>query len=89
MIYHKKDSKYANIHSVNSLYFIADKVNGFIEEKKGNKCLHLAFTDNKNEILKTYAELWNGIKNLIEKIHNKLGEYEKDCMKIKFNSEDN
>ena len=29
----KEDSKYVNIHCVNPLYFIADKVDGFIEEK--------------------------------------------------------
>ena len=27
------------------------------------------------EVLKTYAELWNGIKNLIEKIENSPVEY--------------
>ena len=30
-----KDSKYVNIHSVNPLYFIVNKVDRFIEEKKG------------------------------------------------------
>ena len=33
----KKDSKYVNIHSVNSLYFIVDEVDGFIEEKERDK----------------------------------------------------
>ena len=28
----KKDSKYVNIHSVNPLYFIVDKLDGSIEE---------------------------------------------------------
>ena len=36
-----------------------------------------------------YAKLWDGIKNSIEKVNNKLGEYGKDFMKIKFNSDDN
>ena len=35
-----------------------------------------------------YTKLWDGIKNSIEKVNNKLGEYEKDFMKIKFNSDD-
>ena len=35
-----------------------------------------------------YIELWDGIKNSIEKINNKSGEYGKDFMKIKFNSGD-
>ena len=35
-----------------------------------------------------YIELWDGIKNSIEKANNKIGEYGKDFMKIKFNSDD-
>ena len=31
--------------------------------------------------------MWDGIENSIEKINNKLGEYEKDFMKVKFNSD--
>ena len=38
---------------------------------------------------KKYAEIWGGIKNQIEKINgSKSGEYGKDYMKIKFNSDD-
>ena len=66
----KKDSKYVNIHIADPLYFIFDKVDGFIEEKDGN----FASTNNNKEVLKKYAELWNGFKNLIEKIDNKPGE---------------
>ena len=35
-----------------------------------------------------YTELWDVIKSSIEKINNKSGEYGKDFMKIKFNSND-
>ena len=58
----KNDSKYVNIHSVNPFYFIVDKVDGFIEEKKGNKYLNFAFTDNNTEVLKKYAELRFGME---------------------------
>ena len=34
------------------------------------------------------TELWDGIRNFIEKINNISGEYGKDFMKIKFNSDD-
>ena len=85
----KKDSEYVNIHSVNLLYLIINKVDGFIEEREGSKYLNLEFTDNKKEVLKKYAELWNRIKNLIEKIDHKPGKNGKDYMKIKFNSDDN
>ena len=32
-----KDFDYVNIHSVNPLYFIIDKVDGYIEESSRNK----------------------------------------------------
>ena len=40
-------------------------------------------------MLEKYAELWNKIKSVIKKINDKSGKYEKDYMKIKFNSDDN
>ena len=86
-IQNKKD-KY-EINSVNSLYLLVPEIDGFTDEKEGNKYLSIAFTDSNNEILKKYAEVWSGIKNQIKKINNgKLGEYEKDYMKMKFNSDD-
>ena len=42
-----------------------------------------------DEVLKKYKEILGGIKSCIEKINNnKFGEYEKDYMKITFNSDD-
>ena len=38
---------------------------------------------------KKYWKLWNGIKKLIKTIDDKPGEYGKDFMKIKHNSDDN
>ena len=39
---------------------------------------------------KKYTELWNGIKNEIETTNGvKNGEYSKDFMKIKFDTDDN
>ena len=41
-------------------------------------------------MFKRYADVWSGIKGQVEKINNvQVGEYEKDCMKIQFNSDDN
>ena len=34
-----KDLDYVNIHSVNPLYLMFDKVDGYIDEKNGNKYL--------------------------------------------------
>ena len=51
--------------------------------------MNIAFTDSNNELLKEYAEVWSGIKNQIKKINDGgSGEYGKDYMKIKFNSDD-
>ena len=43
--------------------------------------------DKNKEVLTKYTKLWD--ENSIEKVNNKLGEYGKDFMKIKFNSDDN
>ena len=74
---------------VNPLYLIVYEVDGFIEEKEGSKYLNIALTDGYSEVLKKYAEIWSGIKYQIKKTNgSKLGEYAKDYMKIKFNSDD-
>ena len=76
------------ISSVNSLYLLVDKINGFIEEKEGNKYLNIAFTDSNSEVLKKYTEVWSGIKDQITKINNgKLRVFGKDYLKIKFHSD--
>ena len=36
-----------------------------------------------------YTTFWDGIENFIKKVNNKPGEYRKDFLKIKFNSDDN
>ena len=77
------------INSVNPLYLLIHRITGFIEEKEGIKYLNIASADSNSEVLKEYEEVWSGIKNCIKKINDgKLGEYEKDYMKIKFSSDD-
>ena len=57
--------------------------------KKKEKYLNIAFTDNNDKVLKKYKEVLTGIKSCIKKINSsKSGEYEKDYMKIRFNSND-
>ena len=86
----KKIDDCDNIHSVNPLYLIIGKVDGFIEEKNGSKYLVFDFTDKNKEVLAKYTELWDGIKNEIETINGgKEGEYGKDFMKIKFDTDYN
>ena len=90
----KRISDYENINNVYSVYLIIDKAEGYIEcnsigETNRNKYLTFASTEKNKEVLKKYRELWNGIKYLIECNSIKAGEYEKDFMKIKFNSDVN
>ena len=85
-----KDSNYVKIKSVNPLYLIISEVDGYIKEKNGNKYFTFNSADKNKEVLKKYTELWNGIKNEIETINgSKEGEYGKDFMKIKFDTDDN
>ena len=79
-----------NIDSVNPFYLLIAELNGFIAEKEGNKYLNISVKHNNNDVLIKYAEVWGGIKDQIKKINNGLvGEYDKDYMKIKFDSGDN
>ena len=79
-----------NINSVNPLYLLIVELDGFIEEIEGSIYLNIALTDSNEDVLIRYTEVWEGIKEQIEKINNGLvGEYGKDYKKIKFNSDDN
>ena len=65
------------------MYLLIYEIDGFIEEKGGNKYLNIAFTDNNDEVLRKYKDVLGGIKSCIEKINNnKFGEYEKDYIKL-------
>ena len=54
-----------------------------------NKYLSFDSTDENKEVLKKYNDVWHGIKNEINTRNGGIeNEYEKDYMKIKFNSDD-
>ena len=87
----KKIGDCENIYSVNPLYLIIGKVDGHIEEKNGSKYLVFDSTDENKEVLKKYTEFCDEIEDEIETINGgkaKSGDYGKDFMKIKFNSDD-
>ena len=71
------------------MYIIINEVEATIEDKNGNKYLTYASTDKNKNVLEKYTELWKKIKNIVEKISDKPSKYEKDYMKINFNSDDN
>ena len=77
----KKNDDYENIYCVNPLYLLVNHASGYIEEKNDS-------TDENKELLKKYLDAWSGIKNKIEAVNSGECDYEKDYMKIKFNSDD-
>ena len=85
----QKIDDYESIYIVNPLYLCINHASGYIEEKNGNKYLIFDSVDENKEVLKKYADVWDGIKNKIKAINGgKENNYEKDYMKIKFNSND-
>ena len=71
------------------MYLIIGQVDGHIEETNGNKYLVFDITGENKEVLSKYTELWNVTKNEIETINGgKAGEYAKDFMKVRFESND-
>ena len=77
------------IYGVNPLYLRIDHANGYIEEKNGKKYLFFDSVDENKELLKNYNHFWNGIRDKIKEISSGQCNYEKDSMKIKFNSDNN
>ena len=67
--YVTKKAEY-NTDSVNLLYLLIKELDGFIDEKNGNKYLNITLTDSNNDVLIKYAEVWSGIKDQIKKINN-------------------
>ena len=72
------------------MYLIIGKVDGHTEEKDGSKYLVFDSTDENKEKLKKETENWKGIKNKTQTINGgKKGEYGRDFIKIKFDTDDN
>ena len=85
----KSISDHENINSINPLYLIIGDVDRYIEENNGNNYLTFASTDKNKKVQEKCTKLWDEIKYHIQTINvDKSGEYEKDYMKIKFNSDD-
>ena len=83
-----KDSKDRKIYSVNALYLVFSKVNGYFEEIDKNKYLMLVRTNESKEKIKKYEELYSKIRDLIRSITKNSDNYDETCMKTKFNSDD-
>ena len=85
----RKIDDYENNYSVNPLYLIIAHASGYIEEKGVNKYLVFDSTDENKELLKKYNDVFNGIRDKIKEVSSDECDYEKDYIKIKFNSDDN
>ena len=83
----KKIDDCENIYSVNPLYLLVNHASGYIEEINGNKYLIFDTIDENKYLLKKYNDFWSEIKNKIEAVSSGECDYEKDYMKIKFNSD--
>ena len=82
-----KGLKHVKLNSVNPLYFIFSKINGYFEEINKSKYLTLAPTNESKEKVKKYEELWNKIRDLIRSITKNSNDYDEKYMKIKSNSD--
>ena len=65
----KKIDNFENTNSVNPLYLIIGKVDGYIEENNGSRYLVFTSTDGNKKVLAKFIKLWDEIKYLIETIN--------------------
>ena len=84
----KKIEDCEKIYSLNPLYLLISHINGYIEEKGVSKYFVFDSTDENKELLKKYNDVFNGIRDKIKEISGSECDYEKDYMKIKFNSDE-
>ena len=81
--------KPGNIESLDPLYLFVKELYRFIEENKDNKYLNILLVDSNVNVLTMYEETWAEIKDQIKGLNNGIdGEYGKDYMKVKFDSDD-
>ena len=79
-----KDSKYVKVNSVNPLYLIFRKVNGWFEEINKSKYLTLVSTNESKEKIKKYEELWSKIRDLIRSVTKNSDDYDEIYIKSNF-----
>ena len=72
-----KGSKYVEINSVNPLYLIFGKVNGYFKNINGNKKLTLLPSNENKEKIQKYEELWSKIRDLIRSITKNSDKFDK------------
>ena len=83
-----------SIYSVNPLCLHITHTSEYIEEINDGKYLifesmELHSIDGNKELLKKYSDVFNGVRNKTKEVNSDECDYEKDYMKIEFNSDDN
>ena len=71
------------------MYLHITHESGYIEEISANKYLIFDSIDENKELLKKYNNVFNGIREKIKEINSDECDYEKNYMKMKFNSDNN
>ena len=80
--------EYVKIYCVNPLYLIFRDVNGYFEQINKIKYLTLVPTNESQDKIKKYEELWSKTRDLLRSITKNSDDYDGKYMKIKFNSND-
>ena len=83
-----KSLSYIKINGVSHLYFIIDKINGYIEESNGNIYLMLVPTDKSKDTLNIMKNYETKSKILLDQYLTTKTIVMKKYIKIKINSDD-
>ena len=75
-----------DVNSVNPLYLNITRVYGYIEEK--DECKYLVIDSADSEVFRKYNDVFDSIRNKINKIDDNKYDYGVDYKKMKFSSDD-
>ena len=65
-----------------------NKINAHFEENHGNKYLTLIPTNESNEKIRKYQELWIKIRDFIKSVTKKSDDFDEKYMRINFDADD-
>ena len=84
----KKITECDEINSVNPLYFRIKDMKGQFKKGKGDNVWYLIIFGDA-DVLRKFANIWKSIRAKIEENTGGIVQYDKDYMRIKFESNDN
>ena len=84
----KKNTECNEINSVNPLYLRIIDMKGQFKKGKGDNVWYLIIFGDA-DVLRKFANIWKSIRAKIEENTGGIVQYDKDYMKIKFESNDN